>query len=483
MHLKHVVAIVATSFSCLGAAESIAQPMRLAHTFIAADSEPGDLFGSGVELEGNLAVIRSRAHYNSAEQDPPLPPNQTHFFRATASGAWNEVDVVTLGDTGALSGGQELALDGQEVVIGMSQGDWRDGRIDFFGPAPNSPAASEQWVARSVQPFLDPPLDREALRNNPGLLQSLRLFQRAARFGRSVDADDGFAIVGAYDTREIPSAPSGSALIYRRTANGDWRESATLTPSRPFTGSKTFGRSVALDGNVAAVVAEEHFAFGSDPPDSDVFIYERDSMNEWHEVAVLTHADYVEGGLSLTTLALSGNTLVVGDRLGVQNGIGSEGPIVYSRDDAGAWGFEADLAQATAADGIAPELLDFEVVRSIAIEEDLIAVATNAAFFDCPSCFVVREEQSRVNLYRRSVTGAWRLTDVIFAPDASTARSFGSDLAIDQGRLLIGASSNSGNPADGPGAAYLYAPVPEPATALLLIFAAASLEMVRRRSS
>ena len=106
---------------------------------------------------------------------------------------------------------------------------------------------------------------------------------------------------------------SGAAYIFERDVGGpdSWGEVVKLTPSdgsaRDF-----FGRSVALSGDTALIGADgnDEAAFGA----GAAYIFERDvgGPDSWGEVTKLTASDTAAGDSFGGPVALSGDTAIVG---------------------------------------------------------------------------------------------------------------------------------------------------------------------------
>jgi hypothetical protein len=76
-------------------------------------------------------------------------------------------------------------------------------------------------------------------------------------FGRSVAIDGNVAVVGATDGGGMPEqGRPGAAYVFERQSNGTWQQVARLLPLHEEpegTGSSNFGTSVAIEGNVIVV--------------------------------------------------------------------------------------------------------------------------------------------------------------------------------------------------------------------------------------
>lgn len=389
-------------------------------------------------------------------------PNQTHIFRETSPGQWDEAQIITLCET-VVPIGEELALDNGEIILGMSSGPSNPSTrcclssLDFFGPSSDE---NETWSRREVTPRWTEPLsdaERDLLRSDPLLLAEFRAFQQsrdpADRLARYVDADNGYAIASFGNVQG-----RSAALLYEKTEFGEWKELRAFTdPSG--SPSNSFGSTgVAIKGTTAAV------ANATLGPEGSVYVYERGD-GDWGQVAELDLNADLGRDFGRANLALSEDTLLARDWL-------SSGEVLmYELDENGDWGFSTSLADIAVADGLDLEFAMLGRGLSMAIEGDVLAVSANG-FLSRPPVDPTPVEQRRVNVYRRDEARDWVLQQVLLDPEPEAGRLFGSSLAIDGGRLLIGSESSFDPVTDsyvGEGRAYLYTLIPEPGTAWLLL--------------
>lgn len=425
---------------------SAAERFQLAHTFTPADSEPGDLFGSAVEIEGDLAVIRSHTPYDGIAGDPP---NQTHIFRQSPEGDWLEEQVIKLNGNGLWSG-REVAIDGGDIVIGASSGSINgESTIDFFG---NDGAG---WETQALLPYPAP--DALLPRDAPESL-NWRAFQSDSIVSRrTVDADNGKAVaISGYLGR-----PPSSVLIYQQESVGEWRELTTIPDSFELPGGDRSIETVAIDAGVIAV----GYRAGAFSEEVVVAIHEQVEENEWELTAFFTKSDSNDRDWILG-IDVAPNRVVAAS-------LDQARSRVFARGADGDWALEADLSQASAspgfeADAAAWRAVDSASVLSVKTEGDLIAEG------------ILAGENSHVRIYRRDESGSWWFDEVIPAPNPATAEDFAFSLSLDEGRLLVGGSNTNPDPTTTAGAAYLYVLVPEPASAGLALMAAAALLRSRR---
>ncbi len=143
------------------------------------------------------------------------------------------------------------------------------------------------------------------------------------RFGDSVAADGDTAVIGApLDDDAAPE--SGSAYVFVRNGT-TWNEQAKLTASDAAT-SDVFGESVAVDGDTAAIGSPLDDDAGFDSGSAYVFVR---SGTTWNEQAKLTASDAAAYDVFGKSVAVGGDTAVVGARLNDDAGTNSGSAYVY----------------------------------------------------------------------------------------------------------------------------------------------------------
>ena len=132
--------------------------------------------------------------------------------------------------------------------------------------------------------------------------------RRDINFGFSVALSGNYAVVG--EEAEVGDLP-GSAYVFATTDDGvTWTREAKLNASDPAVGDD-FGRSVAIDGEVAVVGANGDGTSESEANTGAAYVFER-SGGSWPQTAKLVADDasrYANFGYSV---AVSGDLIVVG---------------------------------------------------------------------------------------------------------------------------------------------------------------------------
>jgi hypothetical protein len=236
------------------------------------------------------------------------------------------------------------------------------------------------------------------------------------QFGISVALDGDTALVGA----SYKALDTGAAYIFVRSGTV-WTQQAVLTASDGVA-YDSFGSSVALSGNTTLVGAGNANSTGA------VYVYVR-SGAVWTEQAKLTMSDGVEGD-AFGTVALDGDTAIVG-ALGKTNYTGAA--YVYVRSGT-AWTQQVKL---TASDGVARDYFG----NSVALSGDTALVGA----------YLKANYTGAAYVYVRSGS-VWTEQAKLTASDGATQDLFGSSVALSGDTALIGAYGK----ANDAGAAYVY---------------------------
>ena len=188
-----------------------------------------------------------------------------------------------------------------------------------------------------------------------GLLETRRLIPKDGvaydRFGYAVAVDDNTAVIGAHGK----GAGAGSVYVYTKGSSGSWRQTAKLIASDGEEGDN-FGISVALDGDTDTVVVG---AYGDDQHDNradsgSVYVYTKNPRGVWVQAAKLVASDAAEGHWFGYAVAVDDNTVLIGAPQDNHNNnddddLGSA--YVYTKDPNGAWRQTAKLTASDGAEG------------------------------------------------------------------------------------------------------------------------------------
>jgi hypothetical protein len=255
-------------------------------------------------------------------------------------------------------------------------------------------------------------------------------------FGTSVALDGDTTLVGAtYD--DVSSSNQGSAYVFTRSGSA-WIQQAKLTAGDAATGD-LLGRSVALDGDTALVGAyTDDVGAISDQGSAYVFTH---SGSTWTQQAELTAGNGAMGDRFGYSVALDGNTALVGaytDDLGANSDQGSAYVFTCSGDT---WTQEAKL---TAGDGAAGDRFG----SSVALDGDTALVG---AIYDDVSS----SNQGSAYVFTRSGT-KWMQQAKLTAGDGANSDEFGWSVALDGDTALVGAYDAKVGANSDQGSAYVF---------------------------
>ena len=249
-------------------------------------------------------------------------------------------------------------------------------------------------------------------------------------FGSAVALHGDMAVVGAYGD-DSSGSDSGSAYVFIRSGS-TWSEEAKLTASNGVADDK-FGTSVALDGSTIVIGAPYADAEGADTGSAYVFVR---SGVTWSEEAILPNSNGEDGEQFGTSVAISGETVLIGSPLdNCASGLCEGAAFVFIRSGT-TWSEEAKL---TASEGAANDGFGF----AISLEGDT-AVAGAYGNDD------VADNSGAAYVFTR-LGSTWSQQAKLTASDAAEDDYFGRAVALDSDTILVGAhydddgSSNSGS--------------------------------------
>jgi hypothetical protein len=255
-------------------------------------------------------------------------------------------------------------------------------------------------------------------------------------FGSCVAVFGDTALVGCSQDDNLGGPNAGAAYVFVRSGS-TWSHQQKLTPSAAMPGD-LFGSSVAISGDTAVIGATLDDHAISQGGAAYVFVR---SGTIWSEEQRLTASDAASADSFGYSVAISGDTIVVGATRSDPGGISSAGAAyVYVRSGA-AWSEQAKLI---AGDGEAFDSFG----ASVAISGDTLLVGAyqdNDGGLDAGSAYV----------FERNGT-TWSEQQKLVASDAAASDHFGLDLALSGDTAVIGAEGDDHSGGSHSGSAYVF---------------------------
>jgi hypothetical protein len=258
-------------------------------------------------------------------------------------------------------------------------------------------------------------------------------------FGISVAIDRDTIVVGAREADPNGNNNQGAAWVFTRSGQ-QWSVEATLTASDG-AAYDLFGDSVALDGDTVVVGSEFADPAGRDSQGA-AYVFTR-SNGQWQEQAKLISSDGVAGDRFGTAVAVAGDTAVVG----AAHVAGRQGAAyVFERTEEG-WQEQARFT---------PEGEPEEGWFGAAVTTTGPSILVGALHED--------DYRGGVYAFVRD-EGGWSPHGRLAARDAADDHQFGNAVALDGGTALVGAWTATVDGNIDQGAAYVYqleVPAPDP---------------------
>ncbi len=291
-------------------------------------------FASSVAISGDTVVVGA---YD----------NDSAYIFIRDGSNWTRQAKLTSGQSHKHS----VAIDGDTVIIGSAEELYG---VDGFGSAHIFTRNGSNWTR---QAWLAPNDTSEG---------SHRFF------GKSVAISGDTVIVGAYGNWKFSIADlnssrsyliKGFAYVFVRDGN-NWVQQAKLEDK---TGEWTdrFGWSVSIDGDTAVVGAYQEGEFGHGFQTGSAFIFNRQGTN-WTEQAKIRANDYTTYDQFGYSVAIDGNTAVVGATGDDVNGADSGSVYVFTRSGE-SWNQSSKFSARDSA-------LFSHFGKSIAVDGDNIAI-------------------------------------------------------------------------------------------------------------
>ena len=392
---------------------------------VAEDADFDDRFGHSVALNNDTVVIAAPRDNESCSGTDIWCGAAYVFIRSGNS--WNQQQkLFTENANDSDNFGVSVALDGNTLIIGADQTDDSClGTDSNCGTAYVFTRSGNNWVQQKML------LAKSTLSNH---------------FGSSVALDGNTALIGAsFDEKSCSGVDirCGAAYVFTRFEKR-WSFQQKLV-AEDANGYAEFGTSVSLDGDTALIGARLDGASCKETNTrcGAAYVFIR-SGNHWTQHQKLVAEDPAHNSVFGGTVALNGNTLLIGAEF--DNGFCISCGSVYIFTRSGnSWSQQQKLISEDG-DGF------HQFGSAVAIDGDDILIGAAGddqnCNFGCGAAYV----------YTRS-GNSWTLQQKLVASDSEDGASFGSSTALYGDTLLIGAPSDDGScqgEAVNCGAAYVF---------------------------
>jgi len=238
----------------------------------ASDGAAAELFGYSVSVARDVIVVSAQ--------------NSAYVFHRSRGGAdnWGEVAKLTASDGAAgNSFGHSVAVAGDTIVVGADRDDDKGVRSGSAYVFDRNQGGADNW----------------------GQVTKLTASDGAANewFGSSVAVAGDVIVVGAW----------GSAYVFHRNQGGadNWGQVTKLTGSDG-AANDSFGSSVAIAGHTIVVGAANDDDKGFESGSAYVFVRNQGGADNWGQVTKLTASDGAGYDYFGDSVAVAGDTIVVG---------------------------------------------------------------------------------------------------------------------------------------------------------------------------
>ena len=256
-------------------------------------------------------------------------------------------------------------------------------------------------------------------------------------FGGKVALSGDTAIIGVIrDDDDVRGKDSGSAYVFTRTGN-KWSQQAKLT-AKDTTEGDSLGWSIGISGDTAVIGAPHDDDNGKDS--GSVYIFTR-SGDTWIQQDKLTADDGTQGDVFGISIAISGDTILVGADLNEEKGFNAGAAYVFTRVG-NTWTQQAKL---TADDGAEGDIFGVRV----ALEGNTALISARRDDDE-----VMGVDAGSAYIFTRTGT-TWSQQIKFTAPDGAADDRFGRSVALAGDTALIGAMFQD-NKGENSGSAYLF---------------------------
>ena len=358
------------------------------------------MFGTDVAISGETLVIGAWLGDVGANRN-----QGSAFVFVRTSAVWSQRPRLTASDgTGEDYFGNAVAISGETIVVG-SYNDRVGSNFSQGSAYVFACGGAQHWMQQARTTASD------------------GAFQDA--YGFSVDISGETLVVGAVNDDFGENQNQGSVYVFVRVGTS-WVQQQKLSASDGATGD-LFGFTVAISGETLVAGAPGDTVSGNDAPGS-AYVFVRAGTN-WSQQQKLTASDGTAADRFGTSVAISGETLVIGARDDLIGGHAAQGSAYVFVRTGNNW---AEQQKLTASDGSANDAFGFSVKLS---GETLVV---GAPFDDVGA----NADQGSAYVFVRTGTN-WSPSQKLTPSDSTSGDRFGHSVALSYQTLVVGAERDN----------------------------------------
>lgn len=286
------------------------------------------LFGQSVSLDGDYALVGSNAVFPAGDS---LSYGSGIVFKRNLNGIWTErAKLISAGVQVYDDFAESVAISGRHAIISA--------HLD------NNPDIPGHFTHADGAAFI---FEREVSSETWHEVAKLWIPDTVDEnyFGRSVDIEGDYAIIGAPNEDEDSQGlntihDAGAAYVFKRDSTGQWNLMQKLTaPQRR--SPANFGISVAIEDAQLFVGAHRHLAYDSTGTTVEsrglVYVFEQDSTGDWVFIQRIKKPDQgavgASGGFG-HTISIKNGGMIVGARFDFSS---ETSAYILKKESSGQW--------------------------------------------------------------------------------------------------------------------------------------------------
>ena len=439
----------------------------------ASNTDGDDLFGNSVAIVGDTVLIGAPREDSNATgvngdqtDNSATDSGAVYVFVRNGAGNWSQQAYLKASNSdGGDLFGDSVAIFGNTVVVGAPIEASNANGIDGDESDNSATRAGAAYVF---------------VRDGTGNWTQ-QAYLKASNsdggdfFGNSVAITGDTVVIGAVGEASTATGVNGNeadnmatfagaAYVFVRDGSSTWSQQAYLKASNPET-FDTFGNSVAVAGDTVVVGAEreESIATGVDGDQSDnsanssgaAYVFTRDGSDNWSQQAYLKASNTDGGDLFGHSVAIAGDTVLIGARLEASNANGVNGDesdnsasqagaaYVFVRDGTAAWTQQAYLK---ASNSDAGDVFG----SSVALAGDTVVIGARAEDSNASGVAGDQIDNSANDagaayVFVRDGTGTWTQQAYLKASNTDAGDEFGSSMAIAGDTVVMSARFEDSN--------------------------------------